>query len=117
MKTILLLTLSFLINNPVQDEDKLLGTWELPKNSVEIQMVKDGDIYTGTVVKADVEKAIGKVLMQDFKKDGDVWKGKFYVARKGVLLDATLTLLEEDVLEMEIDAGRRKNTINLKRTE
>jgi len=117
MKTILLLTLSFLLNNSVQEEDKLLGTWKLPKGNVEIQMVEYGDIYTGTVVKADVEKAVGKVLMQDFKKDGDVWKGKFYVARKDVLLDATLTLAEDDVLEMEIDAGRRKNTLKLTRSE
>lgn len=116
MKSILIFTLSLFICQPVQEEDKLQGIWKLP-NNVEIQMVKDGDIYTGTVVRADIEKAVGKILLRDFKKYGDVWKGKFYVARKDRLLDATLTLKRDDSLEVELDAGRKKNKLNLSRTE
>jgi len=117
MKTILVLTLSFIINNPTQEEDKLLGTWNFPKDKLAIKMVKNGDIYEGTAVKAPAEQAIGKVLLQDFKKEGNVWKGKFYVIPKDRLLDATLILKEDGSLEMEIDAGRKTNKIVLTRSE
>lgn len=117
MKTILLFTLSFMFHQPIQEEDMLLCTWNFPKNKLTIEMVKSGEIYEGTVAKAPAKQAIGKVLLQDFKREGDVWKGKFYVIPKDRLLDATLTLKEDDVLEMEIDAGRKTNKIVLTRSE
>ena len=117
MKVIVILTTLLLMLQPSQDESKILGTWRLAENNTEIEIVKDSNIYSGTVVKSDAQKAIGKVLLQDFEKDGDVWKGKFYAVKRDRLVDAIVTKLDENTLEMEVKAGRRSRTLQMVRVE
>jgi len=117
MKTSLIVTVLFFSFQPLQNDEKIVGTWKLAENKTELEIVKDGDIYKGTVVKSEVEKAIGKEILQDFKKDGDVWKGKFYAVKRNRLVDATIKESGENSLEMKVTAGRRSKTINLTRSE
>lgn len=117
MKTTLFISLLFLFMQPVQETDKIAGVWKLAQNNTEIEMVQEGDSYTGTVVKSDAEKAIGKVILKDFKQEGDVWKGKFYAVKRDRLVDATLKETGDGTLEMEVKAGRRSKKLALTKAE
>lgn len=117
MKTIIVLTVSLFLMSPLQQEDPILGTWSLDENKTDIEITKDGENYKGIVIKSDAEKAIGKVILQDLKKEGEVWVGKFYAVRKDRLVDATLTALGDDDLELKVMAGRRSRTLDLSRLE
>ena len=89
----------------------------MAENNAEVEIKKEGDVYNGTVTKSDVEKAIGKVVLRDFKKDGDEWKGKFYAAKRDRLVDATLKSAGDDTMEMVVSAGRRTKTVSMTRVE
>ncbi len=100
-----------------QDQNDISGVWKMAENNAEVEIKKEGDIYNGTVVKSDVEKAIGKVVLQDFKREGDEWKGKFYAAKRDRLVDATLKSTGGDAMEMVVTAGRRSKTVPMTRVE
>ena len=90
---------------------------EVETNVTKVEIKKEGDVYNGTVVKSDVEKAIGKVVLRDFKKDGDEWKGKFYAVKRDRMVDATLKPTGEDAMEMVVSAGPRTKTVPMTRAE
>lgn len=116
MKT-LLISFVLLFVSIGQDQDDIAGIWKMAENNAEVEIKKEGDIYNGTVVKSDVEKAIGKVILRDLKKEGDEWKGKFYAAKKDRLVDAILVLTGEDAMEMVVKAGPKTKTVSMTRAE
>jgi len=116
MKTYLI-ALFFLFIYVDQDQDDIAGIWKMAENNVEVEIKKDGDVYHGTVVKSEVEKAIGKVILRDFKENGDEWKGKFYAAKKDRLVDATLKPTGNDAMEMVVKAGFKTKRVPMNRAE
>lgn len=117
MKTTLFITLILVLFQPSQDQKDISGTWVLEENDTEIEITKNGNICSGTVIKSEVEKSIGKEVLKDFKKDGDVWKGKFYVVRRDRLVNATIKEKGDNSLELVVNAGRRSKTIMMTRAE
>jgi uncharacterized protein (DUF2147 family) len=115
MKTIAFISLMLFVQ-PLQENPDILGIWALPENNTEIEIEKDGDVYTGTVIKSDVEKAIGTEMLQNLVEEDGIWKGKFYVARRDRLVDATLKPIN-DMLELEITGPRKSKTLQLTRPE
>ncbi|MEO1255358.1 MAG: DUF2147 domain-containing protein [Bacteroidota bacterium] len=116
MKT-LLISFALLFISVDQDQDDITGVWKMAENNAEVEIKKEGDVYNGTVVKSDVEKAIGKVVLRDFKKDGDEWKGKFYAVKRDRMVDATLKSAGENAMEMVVSVGRRTKTVPMARVE
>ncbi len=117
MKLIILFALIILQVQPMQDETEITGNWEMPEGNTVIEIQRDGDTFKGTVIKSDKEKAIGKEVLQDLRKEENVWKGKFYVVRRDRLVNATLKEIEDGILEMEVKAGRRTKTLILNKTD
>ncbi len=117
MKTLMLILLSVSFLQPIQESNDILGNWKLSEDNTQIEIVKSGDAYNGTVVDSDIKEVIGKVVLKDFKKQGDVWKGKFYAARKNRLLDATLKETGNNTLEMKVSAGPRSKTLTMTRVK
>ena len=113
----LLISIVLLFVSLGQDQDDITGVWKMAENNAEVEIKKEGDVYNGTVVKSDVEKAIGKVVLRDFKKDGDEWKGKFYAVKRDRMVDATLKPTGEDAMEMVVSAGPRTKTVPMTRAE
>ncbi len=116
MKT-LLISFLLLFVSISQDGSDIAGTWKINENNTEVEIKKEGDVYNGTVVKSDIEKAIGKVILRDFKKEGDKWKGKFYAVKKDRLVDATLNSVAEDMMKMMVMAGPRTKTVPMTRVK
>jgi uncharacterized protein (DUF2147 family) len=117
MKTIALISFMLFFVKPGQDNPGILGTWVMEDNNTEIEIEKDGDLYKGTVTKSDLEKAVGKEMLQDLKEADGIWKGKFYVVRRDRLVDVTLKELDDGMLEMEITGPIRSKIVNLSRAE
>ncbi|MEL6557564.1 MAG: hypothetical protein AAFQ94_05225 [Bacteroidota bacterium] len=116
MKITLLLAALFLFT-PGQDQSEIVGLWNMTENDTQIEIVKVGDSYTGTVIKSKSEKAIDKVILRDFTKDGEDWKGKFYAVKRDRLLDAKLKTTGDDSLELEITARGRLRKLKLERAK
>lgn len=115
MKTTLFTTLLLFFLYPIQEETKITGIWKLAENNTEVDITEDGGLYQGTVVKSEATKGIGKVILQDFKKEGEVWKGKFYAVKRDRLVDATLEPNGQNKLSLQIKAGRMSRTLELTR--
>jgi len=58
MKTIVLVSLMLIFAKPVQDDQGILGVWFMSENNTELEIVKDGEFYKGTVIASDQEEAI-----------------------------------------------------------
>ena len=117
MKTTIVITLVLFFVSPWQETREIAGLWKMSDNGTEIEIEKEGDAYQGTVVKSEAAKAMGKVVLQDFKKEGDLWKGKFYAARRDRLVDATLKETDGNTLQLEVQAGRKSRKLNLTRAK
>lgn len=116
MKT-LLISFVLLFTHFDKDQNDIAGIWKMAENNAEIEIKKEGDVYNGTVIKSDVEKAIGKVVLIDFKKEGDEWKGKFYAVRRDRTVNATIKETGADAMEMVINSGRRSRTVPMTRAK
>lgn len=116
MKT-LIISFVLLFISMDQNQNDIAGIWKMAENNTEVEIKKEGDVYNGTVVKSDIEKAIGKEILQDFKKDGNEWKGKFYAVKRDRLVDATLKSTSEDMMEMVIMAGPKTKTVPMTRVK
>ncbi len=117
MKMTMFIILLSLFMQPIKEEEFIIGNWNLSENNTEIQIVKEGSIFQGTIVKSDAKKAIGKIVLRDLKKDGEVWKGKFYALQKDRLVDATLKAIGDNTLEMEVSAGMKSKIVKMTRAE
>ncbi|HHP7242975.1 MAG TPA: hypothetical protein ACFCUD_14975 [Cyclobacteriaceae bacterium] len=117
MKTAILFSVISFFTLISQDQNGIEGMWKMSENNTEIEIKKDGDVYTGTVVKSDVEKAIGKEVLKGLVKDGEEWKGKFYIVRRDRTTNATIKQIDTDNLEMEVKAGLISKTISMKRSQ
>ncbi len=113
MKILVILFLSNLFINLNQDKSAILGKWKIDQDNTLIEITQDGDLFKGTVIKSDKEKALGKEILQDFKLENGIWKGKFYAAKRDRLVDATLSETDDQTLKMEVKAGRNTKTIRL----
>lgn len=87
------------------------GKWHTPtaEGTVDID-VEDG-VLTGKLVESTKKKAkLGTLILRDFRKSGDGWKGKIYAPKRGKTADATLTL-QNGKLVIKVAAGLRTKTI------
>lgn len=116
MKTVILIPIFLLFFLPCQAQDGITGKWKMPENNTKIEITKVNDVCNGRVIQSDTEEALGKVVLKDFERSGEIWKGKFYVVRKDRLFNATLKP-DGDQLEMEVKAGIKSKTIMLSRVE
>ncbi len=87
------------------------GRWHTKDAEATIEInVRDG-VLTGTLEAATDERAkIGTVILRDFVRDGDGWKGKMRAPKKGRTVDAYLTV-KNGKLVIKVSAGLRTKTL------
>jgi uncharacterized protein (DUF2147 family) len=118
MKTTMLVSVLFFFGFVMHDETDVIGKWNLPENNTVIEIELTDGVLSGKVIESDIEEAIGKEVLKDFKKEGDIWNGSFYVVRRDRTVDAIIKELDDNTLEMEVNpGGRRSKTLGLTRAD
>ncbi len=100
-----------------QGKTPMEGKWKMPDNVTEVEIKKKGNVFNGTAIKSDKENIVGKVILQDFRQEGNIWKGKFYAVNKNRLVNATLKKINDNTLDMQVKAGFMSKTVKLTRVE
>ena len=111
MSTLALVLSLLLAPAVVHADEPIEGRWHTPKAEGTVEIDVDGGVLTGKLVASTNENAtLGTVILRDFRRSGDGWKGKIYSPKRGKTADATLTL-EDQKLVIEVSAGLRTKTI------
>lgn len=114
MKYTILIALSF-FSYSLFGQANLTGTWDTGEDNTIIVITEIDGKPTGKIKSSDNPKAtIGKVILKDVKKKGEIWEGKIYAAKRQEWYDAEITQ-KGDVLEIEISVGFFSKTLEWKK--
>ena len=92
-------------------QSNLTGTWDTGEDNTIIEITEIEDKPTGKIKSSDNPKAkIGNVILKEVNKNGRIWKGKIYAAKRQEWYDAEITQ-KGDVLEIEISVGFFSKTL------
>ncbi len=119
--------------------DAIIGTWLMPDGAGIIEVVKEGETYSGKMLwmkekeedgsplldKENPDESLqnrvveGLHIMSDFKYKGEnVWSdGKFYAVLKGKHVEPDFILVDKDHLNIEISFFVFSKTIELTRVD
>lgn len=87
------------------------GRWHTPKQEGTIEVKVDGGVLKGTLVGSEDKGAkLGTVILRDFVRSDNKWKGKIYAPKRGKVMDAELSL-QNGKLVIKVSAGFRTKTI------
>ncbi len=92
-------------NTPIE------GRWHTPnaEGTVEIKVAEEA-LSGKLVASSNIRAKLGTVILRDFVRDGDKWKGKRYVPKRDKILDAQLSL-HGGKLVVKVSAGLRHKSI------
>ena len=121
------------------EADAIIGTWLMPEGAGIIEVVKDGETYSGNMLwmkekeedgsplldKENPDESLqnreveGLKIMSDFKYEGEnEWSdGKFYAVLKGKHVEPDFILVDKDNLNIEISFLIFSKTIELTRVD
>ena len=79
----LILIVATLCSFSVFSQSHLIGNWDTGEDNTKIEISESNGIITGKIKSSDNHKAkIGKVVLNDLKKDDNNWKGEIYAAKR-----------------------------------
>ena len=108
MKTIIF-TISILLTSiTLSAQDSISGVWDMNKENTKIEIKKNQDFYSGTVLSSDKLQA-GALMLKDIKSVDGEWKGKLFSLKKKKWYDAVLEKKDEKLF-VTIDAGFMSKT-------
>ena len=112
----LILIVATLCSFSVFGQSNLTGTWDTGEDNTIIEITEIEDKPTGKIKSSDNPKAkIGNVILKEVNKNGRIWKGKIYAAKRQEWYDAEITK-KGDVLEIQISVGFFRKTVEWKKT-
>jgi len=115
MKTMMMYLFLILFSSTAK-EPAIVGTWKMSEENIEVEIIQDGDVCTGVIVKAPKEGAVGTEILRDLKEKKGKWEGKLYAIRKGRLVDVVI-VPKEDELDLEVSAGFVSKSMSWKRVD
>lgn len=93
------------------------GLWNTGKENTIINIKKVNSKYEGTIHASDNSNAqIGKVLVKDIVKSGDIYKGKIYVQERGEWYNAEFKP-ENEQLVITVSSGFGKKVIEWRKAD
>ena len=115
MKITILIALS-IFSYSLFGQSNLIGTWNTGEDNTIIEISEIDRKSAGKIKSSDNPKAkIGNVILKEVNKNGRIWEGKIYAAKRQEWYDADITQ-KGDVLEIEISVGFLSKTIEWKKT-
>ena len=93
--------------------NNLAGIWKNDEQPVWIEIVQQNDNLTGTFSRVEHHPDLeGKVMLQDFTKTGDTWKGEIFAVRLGEFKAATLQVKHPEHLTISVKVGFMQRTVS-----
>ena len=93
------------------------GIWDTGEDNTRVEIAEVDGAITGKIISSDNQKAqIGKVILKELKKDGRLWSGRIYAAKRGEWYDVEITP-DEDVLKLKISVGFFSKSLEWKKTK
>jgi len=87
-----LILVSIISLTSLSAQSSLEGKWNTGEENTIIQTYEKDGAWYGKILSSDNANAkIGTVILQGFKQDGDVWKGKLYAVKRDKLMDAEIS--------------------------
>ncbi len=87
------------------------GSWYTKDAEATIEIKVSDGVLTGKLAASTDERAkIGTVILKDFVRDGDGWRGKMHAPKRGKIVDAYL-MVKNGKLVIEVSAGLRTKTV------
>ncbi len=95
----------------------IAGVWSTGKENTTIQVLQEGGEWVGKIKSSDNDQAtIGKVILKDLEKQGNIWTGKLYVIKKQKWVDVKISPFESK-LELLVSAGSSKKKVEWKKVK
>ena len=115
MKYTILIAFSIL-SHCVFSQSNLTGTWNTGEDNTIIEIIEIDGKPNGKIKSSDNPKAkIGNVILKEVNKNGRIWEGKIYAAKRQEWYDAEITQ-KGNVLAIEISVGFFSKTVEWKKT-
>ena len=99
----------------------LAGTWKHDEQPVWVEVSKEGEVASGTVLRNDNKPdAVGAVFLRDVKSAGEkgsLWKGQVYAAALGEFKDAEISLPTGDTMKIKVKVGFMSRSVTWSRVE
>jgi len=115
MKYTILIAFS-IFSHCVFGQSNLRGAWDTGEDNTIIEITEIDGKTTGKIKSSDNPKAkIGNVILKEVNKNGRIWVGKIYAAKRQEWYDAEITQ-KGDVLEIKINVGLFSKTVEWKKT-
>ena len=108
MKTIIFTICILLTSITLSAQDSISGVWDMDEENTKIEIKKNQDFYSGTVLSSDKLQA-GALMLKDIKSVDGEWKGKLFSLKKKKWYDAVLEKKDEKLF-VTIDAGFMSKT-------
>lgn len=95
--------------NASNTNDQIIGKWENPDRTRQIEIFKKGDSYYGKICwlkdtkEAKVKK--GDIVMLDIKFTGNKWIGKIKVPAKEKAFDMEITMKDKNTINIKAGQG------------
>jgi len=72
-------------------QEMTAGVWSTGEENTQIETYQKDGLWYGKIIFSDNPKAkIGKIILKDFVKADDKWKGELYAAKRDKLMDAVI---------------------------
>ncbi|MDI1255966.1 MAG: DUF2147 domain-containing protein [Flavobacterium sp.] len=113
MKLFLLqLTTIFIVllhGNPTDTKDQIIGQWENPDKTRQVEIFKKGEMYYGKILALKDTKNVkvkkGDIVMFDIRFANNKWIGKIKVPAKDNTFDMEITMPTIDKLNIKASFG------------
>lgn len=103
-----------LFGNPTDTKDQIIGKWENPDKTRQVEIFKKGDLYYGKIVwlkdTQNVKVKKGDVVMFDIQFSENKWVGKIKVPAKENAFDMEITMPSTDKLNIKASYGLLSKT-------
>ncbi|MFT4565406.1 MAG: hypothetical protein ACI9FN_000359 [Saprospiraceae bacterium] len=105
MDKIIILFALFLFSFGLSAQEITEGIWHTGKDNTKIETYQKEGGWFGRIVSSENKKAkIGKDILMGFAKEGNIWKGQLFAAKRDKVLEATITP-HDNTLEITVSAG------------
>jgi len=93
-------------------QEMTAGIWLTGEENTKIETYQKDGMWYGKIISSDNQKAkVGKDILSGFKKEGQVWIGKLYAAKRDKTLEAIISP-QKDNLKITVSAGLFKKKLS-----
>jgi uncharacterized protein (DUF2147 family) len=117
MRNYLLVIVFCLFATTIFAQNNLTGTWNTGEQNTLVKIHEVDSVYVGEIISSDnPEVKLGKVIVKDFKQDGDEWVCQLFAAKRKKWFNAEIEI-EDGKLKISVGRGFHSKTVEWEKVE